>query len=88
MKVGLAERKVGMNWEIAALKMMKVKEVLDSAQDTFTHDCEVDIDTRQEGDGGPYQFFNKAPFYYLVVTGDRDTDPRFVSGIKDVLNAV
>lgn len=88
MQAGLAEKKVGMNWELAAMKMVTVQGVLDSAQDTFPHDCKVVIVTREENDGGPYGSLNNAPFYYLVVNGSSDTDPRFVAGIKDVLSAV
>jgi hypothetical protein len=83
----LAEKNTGMNWEIAALKMSTVQEVLESAQEEFPHTCEVDIETREESDGGPYQC-NKAPHYYLVVNGPEDTDPRFIKGIEAVLAAV
>lgn len=89
MQTRLAEIKTGMNWEIAALKMTKVVKVLEDAKSVFPHDCEVVIETREESDGGSY-VCNTAPFYYyyLVVNGSSDTDPRFVSGIKDVLSAV
>ncbi len=83
----LAEKNAGMNWELAALKQLKIQEVLESAQESFSHDCTVTIETKEENDGGPY-WDNTAPHYYLVVNGSEDTDPRFIQGIKDVLEAV
>jgi hypothetical protein len=88
MRLVLAEREVGMNWELAVLKSSKVSAALQGIQSKLPHDCEVTIEEKQENDGGPYGSINNAIFYYLTVTGSADTDHRLVKGIKDVLEAV
>lgn len=87
MIVTLAERNTGMNWEVASVLSAKLTEVLQSARDRFKHDCICEIEPREESDGGPY-FDNTATHYYLVVKGSKDTNPKFVEGIKDVINMV
>jgi hypothetical protein len=82
----LAERRIGLNWEVAAPKLITMQDVLESAKDSFPHDCVAELDGREERDGTPYG--DTATTYYLVVKGPKDTNPKFVNGIKDVLATI
>lgn len=84
----LAEKDTGMNWELSVLKQVKVNNVLESAKDSFPHECKTELVPIEKNDGGPYGSLNNATFWYLQVIGPSDTDPRFVQGIKDVLEVV
>ena len=83
MVTTLAERKTHIQWELAAMQQIKVQDVLESAKTKFPHACTCVLEKRSAPD-----LFYGEKVYWLVVKGPQNTDPKFVQGIKDMLNAV
>ena len=77
-----------LNFEIAGLWLYKIREVLESAKETFPHECTASIWDCEKNDGGPYGALNNATHYGIAVDVPDGTDERFVGGIRDVLKAV
>ena len=90
--IKLAERNCGMNYEIAAFFKFKADEVFESAMKTLepmgVKEVKVEVEVREENDGGPYGSLNNAPHFYMVVYASGTIPDGLKEGCQEMIDAI
>lgn len=88
----LAERNLGMNWEIAVIYQSIAQSVFDDAMEKLSpigvKAIKAELEVRPENDGGPYGSLNNADHYYLVVSALGDIPDGLEQGCQEMIEAI
>lgn len=90
--IKLAERNCGMNWEIAQVYYIKAEAVFEAAMKTLeslgVKEVKVEVEAREENDGGPYGSLNNAPHFYMVVYASGTIPDGLKEGCQEMIDAI